>query len=79
MSPAFFFRAFCRLAAPLYFQFTDIKVTRDEKDSRIAIVTLNRPAQMNAWRDLGLMGSDMVRAFSQFDQDDSVRVIIVTG
>ena len=25
------------------------------------------------------MGSDMVRAFTQFDQDDSVRVIVITG
>lgn len=36
-------------------KFTDIKVTFDEKDPRIAIVTLNRPDKMNAWRDLGLM------------------------
>ncbi|KAI9003422.1 ClpP/crotonase-like domain-containing protein [Hyaloraphidium curvatum] len=62
-----------------YDNFTDIKVTRDEKDGRIAIVTLNRPDRMNAWRDLGLMGSDLVRAFNQFDQDDSVRVVVVTG
>jgi enoyl-CoA hydratase len=48
-----------------------------EKDGAIAIVTLNRPQQLNA------LSYDLVKelalALEAFDQDAEVRVIIVTG
>jgi enoyl-CoA hydratase len=48
-----------------------------EKDGAVAVVTLNRPQQLNAlsyavFKDLSL-------AMQEFDRDDQVRVIIVTG
>jgi enoyl-CoA hydratase len=48
-----------------------------EKDGPVAIVTLNRPQQLNA------LSYDLVKdlslAMQDFDHDDEVRVIIVTG
>src|SRR2546428_7024035 len=48
-----------------------------EKESPIAIITLNRPQQLNA------LSYDLVKdlslAMQAFDQDDQVRVMIVTG
>jgi enoyl-CoA hydratase len=48
-----------------------------EKDGPVAIITLNRPQQLNA------LSYDLVKdlslALQAFDQDDDVRVIIVTG
>ena len=48
-----------------------------EKDGAVAVVTLNRPQQLNAlsyavFKDLSL-------AMQELDRDDQVRVIIVTG
>jgi enoyl-CoA hydratase len=48
-----------------------------EKDSAVAVVTLNRPQQLNAlsyalFKDLSL-------AMQELDRDDQIRVIIVTG
>jgi enoyl-CoA hydratase len=48
-----------------------------EKDDSIAVVTLNRPQQLNA------LSYDLVKdlslALHELDQDDEVRVMIVTG
>jgi enoyl-CoA hydratase len=48
-----------------------------EKDHSIAVVTLNRPQQLNA------LSYDLVKdlslALQELDQDDEVRVMIVTG
>ena len=43
----------------------------------IVTITLNRPERLNAYTPL--MGQELARAFTQYDDDDAVRVIIVTG
>jgi len=48
-----------------------------EKDNPIAVVTLNRPQQLNAL-SYGLV-KDLSLAMQALDRDDEVRVIIVTG
>jgi len=48
-----------------------------EKDNPIAVVTLNRPQQLNAL-SYGLI-KDLSLAMQALDRDDEVRVIIVTG
>ena len=48
-----------------------------EKDGSIAVVTLNRPQQLNAL-SYGLV-KDLCLAMESLDQDDEVRVIILTG
>ena len=48
-----------------------------EKDNPIAVVILNRPAQLNAL-SYGLV-KDLSLAMQALDRDDDVRVIIVTG
>ena len=44
---------------------------------RIAIVTLNRPDQLNAWT--AVMGQEVRKAMEQAKADDNVRVIVLTG
>ncbi len=48
-----------------------------EVDGPAAIVTLNRPEQLNAFT--GTMLQELVAAFDQAEADDAVRAIIVTG
>lgn len=48
-----------------------------EKDGVIAVITLNRPQQLNALSH-GLI-KDLSLAMQELDQDDQIRVIIVTG
>ncbi|MGH7813264.1 MAG: enoyl-CoA hydratase-related protein [Candidatus Binataceae bacterium] len=48
-----------------------------EANDGIATITLNRPERMNAYT--GQMGAELHQAFYEFDRDDSVRVIVVTG
>jgi enoyl-CoA hydratase len=48
-----------------------------KKDGPVAIITLNRPEQLNAL-SYGLV-KDLSLAMQAFDQDDDVRVMIVTG
>lgn len=43
----------------------------------VAIITLNRPERMNAYTDQ--MGVALNTALWEFDRDDSVRAIVVTG
>jgi len=60
-------------AAPL------VEVTRDEKDQRIAILTLNNPTKLNA------LGEDMAAEFAAAIRDlvaqpsDALRAVVVTG
>ena len=44
---------------------------------RIATVTLNRPDKLNAYT--ATMGAELEDAFLRADEDDEVRVVIVTG
>src|ERR1700757_4872977 len=48
----------------------------DVKD-RIATITLNRPAQLNAWTDV--MAEEVHGAMWAASSDDEVRVIVLTG
>src|SRR5437867_11759543 len=48
-----------------------------EKDGPVAVVTLNRPQALNAL-SYALI-KDLSLAMQELDQDDDVRVIIVTG
>lgn len=48
-----------------------------EIDGPIATITLNRPDKLNAYT--AVMGQELADAFHRADEDDGVRVIIVTG
>jgi enoyl-CoA hydratase/carnithine racemase len=48
-----------------------------EKNDRVAITTLNRPARLNAFN--ARMGLEVKEAMTHADNDDSVRAIVVTG
>ena len=46
-------------------------------DDRVALLTLNRPENRNAFS--GAMGESLGRAYTACDEDDAVRVIVLTG
>jgi enoyl-CoA hydratase/carnithine racemase len=48
-----------------------------EKKARIAYVTLNRPRILNAYNDT--MGDELLQAHRDFDQDDDLHVLIISG
>jgi enoyl-CoA hydratase/carnithine racemase len=48
-----------------------------EVRDHIAIITLNRPEQLNAWTDV--MSDEVYRATHAADRDPEVRVLILTG
>lgn len=48
-----------------------------EVEDRILTISLNRPDKLNAFTPT--MREELIRAFDQADEDDDVRVIIVTG
>jgi len=48
-----------------------------EIEGRVAVVTLNRPEQLNTWTDV--MSSELSAAMYACDEDDNVRAIVVTG
>lgn len=48
-----------------------------EKKGRIAYVMLNRPRILNAYNDT--MGDELLDAHTDFDQDDDLHVLIVSG
>lgn len=54
-----------------------ITVTRDTENSSVAIITLNRPEQMNSFNVQ--MCDELMEAYADLDKDNSVRVIVVTG
>jgi len=47
------------------------------KSNHIAVITLQRPEQLNAFT--GTMGEEWSDAYRQCDADDDIRVIVVTG
>ncbi|HZO82470.1 MAG TPA: enoyl-CoA hydratase-related protein [Candidatus Binataceae bacterium] len=48
-----------------------------EKANRVAVITLNRPARLNAWT--GRMEAELREAMLDSDRDDNVGAIVVTG
>ncbi len=48
-----------------------------EKKDRIAYITLNRPRILNAYNDT--MGDELLLAHRDFDQDDELHVLIISG
>ncbi|ETB48225.1 crotonase, partial [Mycobacterium avium 10-5560] len=48
-----------------------------EIDSGVAVLTLNRPERLNAYT--AAMGELLSRAYRECDEDDDVRVIVLTG
>ena len=50
---------------------------RYEVEDKLLTLTLNRPAQLNAFN--GAMMNELIAAFDAADADDAVRAIIVTG
>ncbi|MBN1103367.1 MAG: crotonase/enoyl-CoA hydratase family protein [Deltaproteobacteria bacterium] len=55
----------------------ELTQTRYEVEKGIAIVTLDRPDQMNAFT--ATMRKELIEIFTIADQDDAVRVVVVTG
>ncbi len=51
-------------------------ILKEVKDG-VATVTLNRPEKLNAFS--GTMAAELYASFAEYDQDDDVRVIVVTG
>jgi enoyl-CoA hydratase/carnithine racemase len=49
----------------------------EELEDGILTITLNRPDRLNAWTET--MASELISAFDRADQDDDVRVVIITG
>lgn len=43
----------------------------------VAVITLNRPAKLNAWTTP--MRNEIIEAFQRFEADDAIRAIIMTG
>ena len=48
-----------------------------EKANRVAVVTLNRPARLNAWT--AKMESELREALLDSERDDKVGAIVITG
>jgi enoyl-CoA hydratase/carnithine racemase len=48
-----------------------------EKDGRVATITMNRPAKLNAYSET--MVHEMLSALAEARDDDEVRVVILTG
>jgi enoyl-CoA hydratase/carnithine racemase len=55
----------------------DLTQCRYEVEGSVAIVTLNRPDKMNALT--ATMRNELIEIFRQADNDDTVRVVVVTG
>jgi enoyl-CoA hydratase/carnithine racemase len=56
---------------------SDLRSIRYEVTDRVGIITLNRPDRLNAWT--GRMHLEYRTALGWADDDDRVRVIVVTG
>jgi enoyl-CoA hydratase/carnithine racemase len=55
----------------------DYEDIRFELDEGVAVITLHRPEQMNSFS--GKMGEELGDAYRRCDQDDDIRVAILTG
>ncbi|PRZ44238.1 enoyl-CoA hydratase [Antricoccus suffuscus] len=56
---------------------TDYESIIAERRERVGIVTLNRPDRLNSWD--WLMSAEINHAFGEFDRDDSIGAIVLTG
>jgi len=56
---------------------TDYKNLLVEVDNKIGVITINRPKQLNALNKETI--AELHKAFTQLNNDENVRVIIVTG
>ncbi|MEW6208362.1 MAG: enoyl-CoA hydratase-related protein [Acidobacteriota bacterium] len=48
-----------------------------EKENRVATITLNRPAKLNAYSEV--MVHEIIKALSDARDDDEIRAVIITG
>jgi enoyl-CoA hydratase/carnithine racemase len=55
----------------------DLMQTRYRVENSIAIITLNRPDEMNALTHI--MRKELIGLFEDADRDDSIRAVVVTG
>ncbi|MCB2227002.1 MAG: enoyl-CoA hydratase/isomerase family protein [Desulfarculaceae bacterium] len=55
----------------------ELKHTTHELKDGVSLITLNRPERLNAWTPI--MRDELIHLFGQADQDDRVRVVVVTG
>ncbi len=55
----------------------DLGDLRFEVHDRVAVVTLDRPERRNAFT--ATMGASLGRAYQRCDEDDEIRVVVVTG
>jgi enoyl-CoA hydratase len=69
------FPAFLSLHATMA-TFQDIQLTLNG-ETGVALVRLDRPAKRNAFSQF--MIDDLVAIFSQLDNDDSIRAVVLTG
>ncbi|MCZ6715085.1 MAG: enoyl-CoA hydratase-related protein, partial [Deltaproteobacteria bacterium] len=53
------------------------KHIRFEFSDGVAVITLNRPDQLNAFS--GTMGEELGKAYERCDVDDGVRAVVLTG
>lgn len=54
-----------------------ITLSRDSENNHVAILTLNRPEQLNSFN--AQMCFDLIDAFEKADKDKTMRVIVMTG
>ena len=57
--------------------YSTLLISRDESNSSVAILTLNRPDALNSFNTV--MFRELQDAYNALDQDSTVRVIVVTG
>lgn len=55
----------------------ELKVTRWRVEDQVATITLDRPAELNAWT--GRMATEYRALLARAADDDAVRVVVVTG
>jgi 2-(1,2-epoxy-1,2-dihydrophenyl)acetyl-CoA isomerase len=55
----------------------DLPTVRCRVSDGVGVMTLDRPAQLNAWTRR--LGDDMLEAIHAFAADDAVRAIVITG
>jgi len=57
--------------------YSTLLISRDETNDSVAILTLNRPEAMNSFNTV--MFRELQDAYKALEQDNTVRVIVVTG